>query len=322
MSAPASYLWRALADREDERLDHFLRRSLPDAERAGLQQCFERAEVWVNGRPARKGQRLRQGDEVGLLHMPSSRHRSPRPNPGLPLEVHYEDADLLIVEKPAGMHCHPLHEGDDDTLVSALLARYPEIRGVGFRDSEPGIVHRLDRNTSGLMMVARHEEAFRALKRDADAQVIRKGYLALCSGAGELRAGETLRFCLLADPSDPRRVLALPEGAPLPSRAKAARPRERSSRILSLTRIGEFKLVEIEITRGFRHQIRAQLAASGHPIVGDALYGGFPLPSLSRHFLHAATLDLPHPRSATRLHVQSPLPEELRVALDALRTRA
>jgi 23S rRNA pseudouridine1911/1915/1917 synthase len=237
---------------------------------------FEAGKVRVDGRRVRKGDRVAGGGELCV-----EANGSPiAPDPDAPLEVLFESADFVIVNKPAGVPTAPLVRSEARTLASALLARYPEMATVGFRAREPGLVHRLDTETSGVVLAARHTAAFEAARALFDAKLIEKRYLAVVQpGLAESGAIETW---LGPDASDPRRVRVYRDAPD--AYAKLAR-----SEFRVVERGSHFWLVEVTIASAFRHQVRAHLAALGAPIAGDAVYAGASVPSLgARHALHGA----------------------------------
>jgi 23S rRNA pseudouridine1911/1915/1917 synthase len=210
------------------------------------------------------------------------------------------------------MPSHPLKPGETGTAANALVGRFPELAGVGPAPREGGLVHRLDTDTSGLLLAARTDAAHATLRAQFAARTVEKGYLALVKG--ELHAGGEIDVPLAHDAADGRKVRAASD--PEWAEAHAARP--AVTRFTPVERRGGFTLVEVEIATGVLHQIRAHLAFIGHPVAGDALYGGPELPGLSRHFLHASRLAFAHPDGA-RPRFDSPLPKDLASALESLR---
>jgi 23S rRNA pseudouridine1911/1915/1917 synthase len=285
-----------------ERLDRYLRRQLPNVSRATLAEAIAARSVRVNGRRATKGQRVQVGDriETELLHCGPG----PAPDPELPLRILYEDQWLVAVDKPAGVPSHALRCGERSTVASALLARYPEMASVGYRPLEPGLLHRLDTETSGVLIASRDLATFEKLRAAHIRGEIRKRYLALCSGHVQPR----LEAAYLR--ADQRRVRVQHE--PL-LRGKAI-----ETEIVSASPHGAFSLVCVQLAMASRHQIRAHLAALGHPIAADSLYGGSPLPGLRRHFLHASEVSLQHPALNERLELRAELPQDLAAVLGTL----
>lgn len=284
------------------RLDRFLAARLPELGRAGARALLTRGLVRVDSRRGRAGQRL-EASQVVTLAAEAVLDAHARPDPEVLLRIVHEDELCVVVDKPGGQPSHPLRPGELGTLASGLCARYPEMRGIGYSSREPGLVHRLDGGTSGLVLAARSAQAFAFLRRELEAGEIDKRYVALC--VGQVTA--------------PRRVEAwlLARGARVEVRAErfeGARP--IATELLSATPYGAFSLLELRAPRAARHQLRAHLAALGHPIAGDALYGGRALDGLQRHFLHASALSFCHPRDQARLAFEAPLPPDLRSVLE------
>lgn len=283
-----------------QRLDHFLNGELGLGSRARAQALIEAGAVRVNGRPAKAGQRLAPGDTVAVAE--SASDLAARPDPQAPLEVCHEDRWLVVVNKPAGMPSHPLQAGERGTLASALLARYPEMRDVGYSPREPGILHRLDTDTSGLMLAARDAETFARLRAELTQSRIDKRYQALIAGAlpapvqhhASLRArGRKVHV----------RLEPFEDAVPI------------CTEILTATPVAGACLLELRVAHARRHQIRAHMAALGHPLFGDVLYGGPERAGLSRHFLHASELHLQHPHTGKLLSVRAALPVDLSALL-------
>lgn len=282
-----------------ERLDRFLVRRCPELGRRAAASLIERGLVRVGGRRASKGVRLQPGDEV---HAPLDFGFAPASEPG-PLDVRLERADLVVVDKPAGQATAPLAPGETGTLTGALLARYPEMRGVGYREREPGIIHRLDTRTSGLVIAARNTPAFEVLRDALRAHRLDKRYLAIVEAAG-LPDGARIELPLALDPAGSGRVLAVAPGA------NGATPCLSHVRVLE--RRGRFALVDVQASRAFRHQVRVHLAASGWPIAGDREYGGARREALAgRHALHASHVAWIGDERVPGFAVDSPLPADL-----------
>ena len=285
------------------RLDHYLRERDLGLSRRQLMLLFEAGHVRVNGRLASKGTRVQPGDHVEVLEIPAE--TGPAPDFDVPLCIIYEDSHLVAVDKPAGIPSHALRPGERGTVVSALLARYPELRGVGYRELESGLLHRLDNDTSGLLLAARDQPTFEQLRAAHERDEFEKRYLALVRGRPEV---SVLRAYLRAD----RRTVRV-HSEPFPG----AKP--ISAEILSSAPYADHSLVCVRVARAARHQVRAQLAERGHPIAGDQQYGGASLPGLSRHFLHASELSFPY--AGSHLQLTAALPPELTQLLESLESR-
>ena len=311
------------------RLDVVLVRRVEGMSRREAKRLIDAGKVRVNGRRARKGAAVGAGDRIVLEERPLARTFEAAPDPAAPLEIIHEDRWIVAVSKPAGMPSHPLRPGETGTLAGALVARYPEMASVGYSPREPGIIHRLDTDTSGLVLAARDVSTFDTLREALEAGRIEKRYIALC--AGQVDAPRTVSIPLAPHPRDKRKVLACEHARD----AARYRARPAVTEILQSepTRV-EVDRVEVDPTRveagvaslvrarslaAYRHQIRAHLAAIGHPLFGDRLYGGPDLLGLERHFLHASEIELAHPASGEVMRLVSPLAPDLVAALDRLR---
>jgi len=265
--------------------------------RARVKSLFEAGAVRVDGRRPSKGDRATSGARVEVELAEEASALVPEPELGLALL--YQDGWLVAVDKPAGTPSHPLKPGETGTIANALVARFPEVAAAGEDAREGGLVHRLDIETSGVLLAARDRETWLAVRALFRERTVDKRYWALVSG-----------------PIGDEGVIELPlrhkgEARVEPSMDGGEPGREALSEFHVLSRSGELALVEVKILTGVLHQVRAHLAAIGAPVVGDALYGGRPLAGLKRFFLHARSLGLSHPRSAVAVHIQSPLPFEL-----------
>jgi 23S rRNA pseudouridine1911/1915/1917 synthase len=288
------------------RLDVFLAGVLPDASRAYSQRLIAKGRVAVDGLTATKASdRVAAGQQVRVYQpQPIQALLAPL---DLPLEVLYEDADVLVLSKPAGLVVHPAAGHVSDTLVNALLARYPALR-IG-DDLRPGIVHRLDKDTSGVMVIARNDAAMRSLSGQIAAHTVDKRYLALVYGRPRLESG-TIEAPIGRDPRDRKRMAVVSTG-------RAAR-----THYVTLEALGEYSLVEARLETGRTHQIRVHFAAICCPVAGDAVYGPrTTLPGLARQFLHAHRLGFRSPSSGEWLTFEASLPADLSAVLSGLRER-
>ncbi|OGF03917.1 MAG: hypothetical protein A2W00_00395 [Candidatus Eisenbacteria bacterium RBG_16_71_46] len=309
------------APRAGERLDRFLAAAQADLSRSRLQSLIREGRVRVNGAPRRASHRLQGGDRVEI-ELPPPRVVALEPE-DLPLRVIHEDAAILVVDKPAGMVVHPGAGVPSGTLVHALLHRDPAIAGVGGA-GRPGIVHRLDRDTSGLLVVARTPRAYRALIEAMRERRVRRVYQALVWGDPPADSGE-IEGAIGRSPRDRKRMAVVRRGGK-PARTLWA-VRER---------FGPATRLEVRLDTGRTHQIRVHLASAGMPVVGDPVYGGRGkkqlsagaaerslarevLDGLSRQALHASELRFPHPVDEVPLRFTSPLPEDIGRALGLLR---
>ena len=268
-------------DEAGERLDVFLARRIPELSRARAKVLIETGEVRVDGRRVKKSYALAAGDRVTLDSPPSPADFHAAPDPSLVLEVMLETDSYVVVDKPAGVPSHPLRQDELGTLAGALVARYPEMRGVGYRKREPGILHRLDTGTSGLMLAARDQPTFDQLRRMLQAGEIEKKYLARCVGV--VPAPIAIDTPIATDPRDRRKVRVCTD----PRELKRLGAQAARTEVLSSTPAEQGSLVELRANNARRHQIRVHLASIGHPLLGDPLYGG---PPLDHHLLHASSL--------------------------------
>jgi len=291
------------ADRADERLDAFLARVVPDLSRSHAQKLIEGGRVTVNDRRAKPALRLSPGDRVHVS-VPEPQSVAPAPEP-IRLAVMYEDRDLIVVDKPPGLTVHPAPGHPSGTLVNALLAHCADLAGIN-GNLRPGIVHRLDQETSGLLVVAKSDYAQLALSRQFAGREVLKAYLALVEGrpppAGVIDAP------IGRHPTQRKRMAVIAEG----------RPARTHYRVV--TQLADVALVVAVLETGRTHQVRVHFAAIGHPVVGDAVYG-HRSPLVPRQFLHAWQLGFHHPRTGTWLEFEAPLPGDLQAALATLLQR-
>ncbi|OQA43288.1 MAG: Ribosomal large subunit pseudouridine synthase D [Chloroflexi bacterium ADurb.Bin325] len=294
-----------------ERLDVWLARQLPDRSRAEVQRWIAAGQVLRMDRPLKASYRVAQGDLL-TVYVPASEEYDVEPE-AIPLAILYEDADLLVVNKAAGMVVHPAAGNWRGTLVNAVLYHAPGLAGVG-GVQRPGIVHRLDKDTSGVIVVAKNDAGHRDLQAQFQARTVRKEYLALAVGALQPAAGE-IDAALGRDPRDRQRMAVRP--------ANQGRPSRTQYETLALYRArpsGErFSLLACRPLTGRTHQIRVHLAHVHHPIVGDQLYGRRKLPfACPRQFLHAHRLAFRLPSTGATVEFTAPLPEDLQAVLDRL----
>ena len=307
---------RFTASAASPRLDRFLAGHCPDLTRSRLARLVQQGMVAVNGAPSRPSQPVRAGDVVELtIPPPAPLDLTPE---DIPVPILYEDDDLLVVDKPAGLTVHPAPGHPSHTLVNALLALRPNLSGIGGRQ-RPGIVHRLDKDTSGLMLVAKHDAAHHSLAAQLQARRVHKRYLAMVWGCPRPESG-TVDAPIARHPTD-RKRMAVVGGDRHPTDRKRMAVveggRASQTRYAVLERFPDASLVEARPVTGRTHQIRVHMAHLGCPLLGDALYGrGRPAP-LDRHFLHAATLAFRQPSTGETIEVTSPLPPDLQAALDA-----
>jgi 23S rRNA pseudouridine1911/1915/1917 synthase len=294
---------------DGERLDRAVA-LLTGLPRARVAELVAAGGVRVGGAPvAARALRVAAGETVEVDIPEATAVEAPAPDPTVPFDVVHADADVLVVDKPAGVVVHPGAGNAGGTLINGLLARFPDVAGVG-DPARPGIVHRLDRGTSGLLVVARTPPAHAALVAQLRARTVQRTYLALTWG--HFDAPEGLIDAPVGRASADRTRMAVS------AHGRQARTRYRVRH--AYTDPVEAALVECRLETGRTHQIRVHLAAIGHPVAGDARYGGArPALALSRPFLHAHRLVFDHPANGTPVDYESPLPADLAAVLDGLR---
>jgi 23S rRNA pseudouridine1911/1915/1917 synthase len=302
------------SDDAGKRLDQFLATRLNSISRARVQDMIAEGKVLVNDAPAKASLKLRGGERISVL---GEAQRAPLKAIAeeIPLDIVYEDDDLAVIDKPAGMMVHAGAGASEDarnrgTLVNALLHHLNSLSGVG-GELRPGIVHRLDKETSGLIIVAKNDEAHRKLGAQFAAREVKKKYVALVHGWVKKDSG-TIAQSISRDPVRRVRMTARLQGG------RAAVTHYRVLRRLD-TKFGKLTLLDVKIDTGRTHQIRVHVAAMGHPVVGDTMYGApkqargkSAAIGLPRNFLHAAELEFRHPRTGVTIALKSELPEELR----------
>lgn len=310
--------WVVPAERSPIRLDAFIHSCLPHLSLREIRKAIDGVEILVNHRKGKKGQILFAGDTISNHASSPLLAKGPLPNSALKVEILHEDEAILVVDKPAGMATHGTSGKDTDTLANFLVALYPFLHRVGKNLWEPGLVHRLDRETSGMVLIAKDEVSFADLRSQFRRGLVQKKYWALVFGRTE-RQG-IVDYPLIHDPKDRRRMRAVVKE----ERGKAQAKRwEASTRFRTLDQSKGWSLLEIEMETGVTHQIRVHLEAIGHPLVGDPLYGGErpSLFGLKRQFLHAFYLRFHHPQGGQEVTFKSSLPMELGKILDHLRIK-
>ncbi len=306
---PLPELFIVTAGSAGQRLDHYLVRHFPEYSRSALGRLIRTGSVLLNNSPVKAGYRLREKDEIVL--------RFPTPEPtgleaqSINFDILFEDDDLLVIDKPAGLVVHPGDGNRDGTLVNGLLHRYKSLPGANA--VRPGIVHRLDKDTSGIMVVARTETALQALSKSFQKRRVAKTYHAV----------------LLRNPGKPRGTLTAAIGRhPVNRKKMAVRPESGRHAVTHWKILASwpgFSFAEIGLETGRTHQIRVHMASLGAPVAGDPLYGGrirenFE-PPVKRQLLHASTLCFPHPVSEQVMQFTAPLPEDIRQVLRQLEQR-
>jgi 23S rRNA pseudouridine1911/1915/1917 synthase len=281
--------------------------------RAKVKRAIDAGEVRVNGKRRPKGAIVAKGDVIAIEGVSASAgdDEAAVPEPDAPLDVRFASETVVVVDKPAGQPTAPLRPGETGTLANALVGKHPELAGLGYSPREPGLLHRLDTDTSGLVVVARTADAFETLKVALKEGRMQKSYLLLCKEEGLPDEG-TIAFPLASHPKDQRRVLACVH----PRDVMRYAPRPAATEYRVLKRAGEWALVEALVSRALRHQIRSHFAAIEHPLVGDVLYGGPVIEGLGRHALHASRVAYDGQERTLRFDVASHLPAELQRIVD------
>lgn len=299
------------ASHSGERLDKFVIAVVPGLGRKGARRLFDEGRVRINGKRPRKGDLARQGDQV-VIEMPESSGPNAVPESSAALVVRLETAQAVVVEKPPGQPTAPVDDGETGTLANALVGHYPEMEKVGYSPREPGLVHRLDTDTSGLVLAARSEAAFDALSKGLKAGAIEKRYLLICHGAGLASSGE-IGIPIAHHPKDQKRMYPCVH----PRDVARYRPRQATTTFRVLRMAGEWALVEARAATAIRHQLRVHFASIGHPLAADVLYGGPAAPGLTRHALHASYVGWRGDAVVPALEAHSPLPADLVAAFAA-----
>ncbi len=322
---------------ENIRLDVFLADRLPHLSRARLQRLIGTHAVTINGQGVKSNYRTRFGDEIAV-EVPDARPLENALPESIPLDIIYEDADLLVINKPKGLVVHPAPGAETGTLVNALLAHCTDLSGIGGA-LRPGIVHRLDKDTSGLLVVAKNDLAHASLSKQIQARTAVRKYNALLLGRIPFKHA-VIDAPIARHPVD-RKRMTVAEDIVMPGRQMAtglvnsARSAVTEARLLE--HLLDFSWIEAILQTGRTHQIRVHMAFAGYPVVGDATYGGqrkvsadllrgVPLQTLNQllgrlrgQALHAHSLSFDHPRTGKRLQFHAPLPDEVAELVDYLR---
>jgi 23S rRNA pseudouridine1911/1915/1917 synthase len=298
------------AEQAGQRLDQFVVALVPGQSRSQIQRLIKEGQIRLGDKPARSNQQVRTGDVV-IVDVPDPSPATPLPE-ALPIDVLFEDGDIIVVNKPAGMVVHPAPGHAAGTLVNALLHHVDDLSGVG-GELRPGIVHRLDKGTSGVMVVAKHDAAHQELSRQFQDREVEKEYVALVWG--DVQQGRRIEADIGRDPNDRKKMSA-----------RAKRARSAVTRVTKSRHLRGVSYLHVAIATGRTHQIRVHLSAIGHPIVADSLYGGMrrhvpghlrPVLRLGRPFLHAMRLAFTHPSDPERrMEFTAPLPKDLQDIID------
>ena len=294
---------RLTADRAGERIDAFIARRLPELSRSYVKRLIDGGLVTIAGRVPKASEKVSEAANV-VVEVPPPEEMRLEPQ-RIPVTIIYQDNDIIVVDKPAGLTVHPAPGHPSGTLVNALLAMCPDLQGIA-GTLRPGIVHRLDKDTSGLLVVAKNDRAMRALQQQLAERQVHKTYLALVHGVPKPREGQ-IEAPIGRNPRNRKKMAVVEDG------------RESTTRYRIREELPGHALLEVEPVTGRTHQIRVHLAAIGHPILGDSVYGR-PSPLLDRQFLHAWKLAFGMPLGGRLVEFESPLPADLRAVLEHLRT--
>jgi 23S rRNA pseudouridine1911/1915/1917 synthase len=290
------------------RLDIWLTRQLKDLSRSRIKSLIQSGQITLNGSAAKEHRKTRAGDTIRVA-IPPPEDSALRPEP-ISLDILYQDSDLIVINKPAGLVVHPAAGHSSGTLVNALLHHCPDLAGIG-GERRPGIVHRLDKDTSGAIVAAKNERAMAALVAQFKARQVAKNYLALVWGKPTPAAGSI--ETLIGRHSRVRKLMS----------ARPRKGRPALTHYETLKTFGDLALLKVHIVTGRTHQIRVHMAHLGHPVVGDRQYGPrsrkeLPAPA-PRQMLHAERLELNHPTTGKRLTFTAPIPADMDALLKALR---
>jgi len=299
----SSHLYLIEEDMEGERLDTYLAEVMADLSRTAIKDLIVSGQVLVDGQVRKPSYRVKEGDQV-LIHVPEARQVAIKPQ-NLPLEIIYQDQDIAVVNKPKGMVVHPAHGNWENTMVNALLYHVKDLSGIN-GELRPGIVHRLDKDTSGVMVVAKHDQAHRVLAEQIKEHTIKREYQALVHGVIKENLG-TIEAPIGRSRVDRKKMAVIADGKPAISRYRV------------LERYQNYTLVQVSLLTGRTHQIRVHFSYIKHPVVGDTVYG--PAKNnlgLVSQALHACVLGFNHPRTGEYMEFSSPLPDEFQQALAKL----
>ncbi len=307
--------WRVPNGNDEVRLDTFARQCLPHLSRREVEKAIHSKLFRVNNRFGEKGDKLLPGDQLTFKGFGHWLLTAPSSQPGLPVRIIYEDACVLALDKPAGMATHGFSGRDQTTVANFVAAKRPDLLMIGKSRWEPGLVHRLDLETSGLVLVAKTEAAFDDLRLQFRRRQVKKRYWALVRGVTEAQG--SVGYPIAHDSRNRKRMRIITD---ISRRSKGRKSWPALTRFRKLREVDGLSLLEMEMRTGVTHQIRVHLAATGHPIVGDSLYGAKDREKfgLKRHFLHACGLEFFHPQDRRIVRLESKLPPELEDLLSHL----
>ncbi len=301
-----------------ERLDHFLVVNLPESTRSQITKLIQRERVIVNEQPRKPGYLLKSGDEIQVFFAMPKPEAAPQK---IDLQIVAQTPDYIVIDKPAGILTHPTHTSGLGSVAEGIVAKFPEVVGVGEDASRPGIVHRLDQNTSGLLVIARTAVAYKNLKSQFQKRTIAKEYLALVIGRLKKSEGE-IALPIARSRKNPTSFVALAS-----DRQGKGKVRQAVTMYTTEEVFDDYTLLRVKPITGRTHQIRVHLKAIGHPIIGDPVYctkssTSVRLPfQIHRQFLHASNLSFIDPTTKREVRFMSPLPPDLATLLKSLRNK-
>lgn len=296
-----------IAEKSGERLDVFLARKYPEMSRSHLQKLITAEEVLINGKSRKANYKLSEGELVSLcLPEPEVINISPE---NIPLDILYEDSDIIVINKPRGMVVHPAAGVTTGTLVNALLAHCDDLSGIN-GVIRPGIVHRLDKDTSGVMVAAKNDAAHINLSEQIKNKTAKRVYWAIVFGNIKESSG-TINGDIGRNPNERQKMaIVTANGKPATTKFKV------------LERFGQYTLIECRLLTGRTHQIRVHMTSIGHPLVGDPKYGRGKSPfKIQGQALHSLNLTLVHPKTGEEMIFEAPLPEDMKKILSAMRSK-
>ncbi|AQT83845.1 putative RNA pseudouridine synthase YlyB [Paenibacillus larvae subsp. larvae] len=298
--------WIAGEEHAGERIDKFVSESLDGVSRTQIQQWIKEGHISVNEKQVKPNYKLAEGDRI-KLNIPDPEQVDIRPEP-IPLDIYYEDKDVIVVNKPRGMVVHPAPGHSSGTLVNALMYHCKDLSGIN-GEMRPGIVHRIDKDTSGLIMAAKHDKAHASLADQLREHSVTRKYLALVQGNLAHEQG-TVEAPIGRDPKD-RKLYTVTE----------KNSKEAVTHFVVMERFGDYTLTELKLETGRTHQIRVHMKFIGHPLVGDPAYGKSKKEWIRGQALHAAVLGFKHPMTREYLEFEAPLPEDMKQLIHSLRNR-
>ncbi|MCY9510057.1 RluA family pseudouridine synthase [Paenibacillus larvae] len=298
--------WIAGEEHAGERIDKFVSECLDGVSRTQIQQWIKEGHISVNEKQVKPNYKLAEGDRI-KLNIPDPEQVDIRPEP-IPLDIYYEDKDVIVVNKPRGMVVHPAPGHSSGTLVNALMYHCKDLSGIN-GEMRPGIVHRIDKDTSGLIMAAKHDKAHASLADQLREHSVTRKYLALVQGNLAHEQG-TVEAPIGRDPKD-RKLYTVTE----------KNSKEAVTHFVVMERFGDYTLTELKLETGRTHQIRVHMKFIGHPLVGDPAYGKSKKEWIRGQALHAAVLGFKHPMTREYLEFEAPLPEDMKQLIHSLRNR-